>query len=82
MRNFRLLSDTQCVLWGRMKNTTQSKAEAAYLEAYRRAMKALKDIENMIHEKPAPGGETEINWGHVGDMLHIAAELEELTSNE
>jgi hypothetical protein len=65
-----------------MKNTTKQTAEAAYLEAYRAGMQALQDLENKIHAMPAPEGETEINWGHVGDMRHIAAKLRELTSNE
>jgi len=58
--------------------TAKQKASAAYLEAYNRAMKALNDVENMIHDNPAPEGETEIHWGHVGDMLRIAAGIEEL----
>lgn len=60
------------------KTTAQEKANAAYLAAYARAMKALKDVENMIHDQPAPDGEVGINWCHVGDMLRIAAELEEI----
>ncbi len=65
-----------------MKNTTKQTAEAAYLTAYNRALEALKALENKIHNMPAPEGETEILWGHVGDMNHIATKLEELTSNE
>jgi hypothetical protein len=61
-----------------MKTNSQQKASAAYLEAYARAMKALKDVENMIHDNPAPEGEVEIHWGHVGDMLRIASELEDI----
>lgn len=61
-----------------MKMTSQQKATASYLEAYKRAMKALKDVENMIHDNPAPEGEVEIDWRNVGDMLRIAAALEDL----
>ena len=57
---------------------SKQKASAAYLEAYARAMKALKDVENMIHDNPAPEGEVAIHWGHVGDMLRIASELEDI----
>jgi hypothetical protein len=57
---------------------SKQKASAAYLESYARAMKALKDVESMIHDNPAPDGETEIDWGHVGDMRRIASELENI----
>jgi hypothetical protein len=62
----------------KMKMNSQQKASAAYLESYARAMKALKDVENMIHDNPAPEGEVEIHWGHVGDMLRIASALEDI----
>lgn len=65
-----------------MKITAKQKAESAYMEAYLRAKKALQDVENMIHDNPAPDGETEIHWGHVGDMDHIAAELEQMLPEE
>lgn len=65
-----------------MNDTTKQTAEAAYLKAYRDAMQALQELENKIHAMPAPEGETEINWGHVGDMRHITSKLRELTSNE
>jgi hypothetical protein len=61
-----------------MKTNSKQKASATYLEAYARAMKALKDVENMIHDNPAPEGEVEIHWGHVGDMLRIASNLEDI----
>jgi len=61
-----------------MKKNSQQKATAAYLEAYYRAMKALTDVENMIHDNPAPEGEVEIHWGNVGDILRIASELEDI----
>jgi hypothetical protein len=55
-----------------------TKASEKYLEAYARVMKALQDVENMIHDNPAPDGDIEIHWGHVGDMLRIAAQIEEI----
>jgi len=61
-----------------MKTNSQQRAAAAYLEAYARFMKALKNVENRIHDNPAPEGEVEIRWGNVGDMLRIAAELEDI----
>ncbi len=54
---------------------------AAYLAAYERAKKALQAVENFIHDLPAPEGDVEIGYGHVGDMNHIAEQLEEITSN-
>ncbi len=59
-----------------MKST--QKAEAAYIAAQQRAMEALKKVQNMLQDFPAPEGEITINWGHVGDMLKIAAELEDI----
>lgn len=58
------------------KQTSAQKAESAYVDAYHRAMQALKDIEIKIHEMPAAEGKT-IHWRDVGDMLKIAAELED-----
>lgn len=59
-----------------MKN---QKAFNAYVDAYNRAMKALKDIENMIHDNPAPDPESDaIHWGNVGDMIRVAGELEDI----
>ena len=61
-----------------MKKTEERKAPDAYLQAYTRAMTALKQVENVIHDNPAPEGDTDIHWGHVGDMLRIASELEDI----
>ena len=75
-------SDGGCFYPFAMSNTTKQtsaqKAESAYVDAYRRAMQALKDIEIKIHDMPAADGEGTIHWGNVGDMLHIAAELEDI----
>ncbi len=59
-----------------MKLTQKQKVAAAYLQAYTRAMKALKDVENSIHDNPAPDSEIQIDWAHVGDMNRIASSLE------
>lgn len=56
--------------------------ETAYIRAYNAAMAALQDIENMIHDNPAPEGETEIDWGHVGNMNRITANLKEILSTK
>ena len=57
---------------------TSNGAEKSYLKAYARAMTALRAVENLIHDQPAPDGETQIHWGHVNDMNRIAAELESI----
>ena len=61
-----------------MKMNSKQQALHKYKEAYSRAINALWDVQNMIHENPAPDGEIEIHWGHVGDMMRIAAELEDI----
>jgi hypothetical protein len=64
-----------------MKKTTKptnTGAEKSYLRAYERAMTALRAVENMIHDNPAPEGDIQIHWGHVGDMNRIAAALESI----
>ena len=61
-----------------MKTSAKETAESAYIAAYDRAMQALKDIESMIHDNPAPGGDIRITWGNVGDMARIAHELESI----
>ena len=55
-------------------------AHAAYLKAYARAMGALRAVEDMIHDSPTPDGDTQLNWGHVGDTLRVAVELEQILS--
>jgi len=57
---------------------TTATAESAYISHYNRAMAALKNIETMIHDLPAPEGENQIIWANVGDMNRIADALEEL----
>ena len=50
-------------------------AQNRYQKAYRDALAALAAVSHAIHDLPAPGGEIEINWGHVGDMIRIATDL-------
>jgi hypothetical protein len=61
-----------------MTTTAKRTAATAYLDAYNAAMKALKDVENFIHDQPAPDGETPIDWGNVGDMNRIVEMLKEI----
>jgi hypothetical protein len=55
-----------------------TKAEQTYLENYNRARAAIRKIEEMIHDMPAPEGEVKILWTHVGDMGHVADQLESI----
>jgi hypothetical protein len=61
-----------------MTKTAPITAEQARQNAYLRTMRALNAVKDLIHDQPAPEGEIEIHWGHVGDMNRIAAALEEL----
>jgi len=61
---------------------TGTGAEKSYIRAYERAMTALRAVEILIHDQPAPDGEIQINFGHVGDMNRIAAELETILSED
>lgn len=56
---------------------TQS-AESRYIAHYAVAMAALEVISARIHDMPAPEGEIEIGWAHVGDMSHISDMLAEI----
>jgi hypothetical protein len=59
-------------------------AEAAYLTARNRAMKALKDIETMINEmtEPAPEWGNRIDWGDACYMQDVATNLEAILPEE
>lgn len=59
--------------------TAKEKLESEYLTAYCRAISALRSVDNAIHNLPAPeNDESPATWGNVGDMLRIAAHLEDL----
>ena len=50
--------------------TTNRTAEDAYAEAHAEALGLLKAIREQIENLPAPSERT--NWGHVGDVRHVA----------
>ena len=58
------------------------KAQDAYLAAYHECQSLLVAIQARIHDMPAPGGETPLNWGNVGDIAHIAELLSEIANHE
>ena len=49
-----------------------------YQAAYQRAMRALKAIDEAVHDMPAPESEG-VTWGSVADMQRIATDLENIT---
>ena len=57
---------------------SQYAAQAAYLAAYNDCQAAIVAIQALIHDMPAPDGETPICWGNVGDMSHMASSLNEI----
>lgn len=61
-----------------METPAKQTADTAYIAATARALEAIKKVDARIHDCPAPEGETKIDWSHVGDMVRIAALLEEI----
>ncbi len=53
-------------------------AQSDYIAAHLRAIQAMDDLEGAIHDMPAPDGDTEINYAHVGDMARVADMLEQI----
>jgi hypothetical protein len=49
---------------------TKRTAEDAYAEAHAEALGLLEAIQELIEDMPAPSDQT--NWGHVGDVRHVA----------
>lgn len=61
-----------------MATTEPRSAQDAYLAHYMACQELLRDIQNKIHDLPAPDGEANINWADVGDMARIAEQLREI----
>ena len=53
--------------------------EEQYQAAYQRAMRALKAIDEAVHDMPAPESDG-VTWSSVADMQRIASDLEQITS--
>ena len=51
--------------------------QIAYAAAYERVQAALMKLNDAIHDLPAPDGDGNLDWGHVGTMNKIAADIEE-----
>ena len=48
-----------------------NRAEAAYINQHAAALYTLNELESIIENMPAPDGEAQINWGHVGTLSEI-----------
>ena len=49
-----------------------------YQAAYRRAMRALKAIDEAVHDMPAPESDG-VTWSTLADMQRIASDLRNIT---
>jgi len=48
-----------------------------YAAAHDRLQAALNKLNKAIHDLPAPDGDGNLDWGHVGTVNKIAADIEE-----
>jgi hypothetical protein len=52
--------------------------QIAYAAAYERVQAAIMKLNEAIHDMPAPGSDDgNLDWGHVGTMNKIAADIED-----
>ena len=54
-----------------MHNETNENAEDAYVRERNHALELLDRVRDLVEDLPAPGCDTRIDWGHVGDLGHI-----------
>jgi hypothetical protein len=52
-----------------------NRAEAAYMNQHAAALYTLNELESIIENMPAPGGETRMDWSHVETMSEINYQL-------
>jgi hypothetical protein len=57
---------------------TNNTAADAYAEAHNRAINAFDALDDYLANQPAPDQIEDLNWGHVGDMMKLAAEIESI----
>lgn len=56
-------------------------AEPAYETGHMIARDLLARIDELLHEMPAPGGETRISWAHVGTINHVNSKLSDIVQS-
>ena len=61
--------------------TRHEAAEARYVAMHQDVRDYLANIEELLHDMPAPDGDLLINWGHVGDIEHVSELLQRIISN-
>jgi len=61
-----------------MSNPKKPTAEDAYVLAHVRATELVDAIYDRLQDMPAPACGHAINWGHVGDLDHVNALLQQI----
>jgi hypothetical protein len=58
-----------------MNDAKRQKVEDAYTAKHAEAIELLGSLQRIVEDMPAPGGETQINWGDVGSLGHLCEQL-------
>ena len=53
-------------------------AQDFYIEEHTKAVVLLQRLEEALYDMPAPDGETQIDWGHVGSIKEVNQQIEQL----
>lgn len=52
--------------------------EDAYVQRHASAIALLQSIQGKLMDMPAPDGDVQINWAHVGSVAHVDEQLKEI----
>lgn len=63
-----------------MNDAKRQRIEDAYIAAHANSVTLLRELQQMVENLPAPNGETPIHWGHVGDLGHVNALLQQASN--
>ena len=61
-----------------MNKAERPSIEDAYILAHARAAVLINEIKDIIQDMPAPETDQRFNWGHVGSLGYICAQLENI----
>lgn len=64
-----------------MNDAQRQRIEDAYAAAHIRATTLLEDLRGILGDMPAPEGDAQINWGHVGSLNYLSEQLAELKAH-
>ena len=64
-----------------MATKPRIEAEPAYETAHLIARDLLERIGELLTDMPAPDGDFQINWAHVGTVNHVNAKLSEIITH-